>query len=82
MLIHSPTELSMLIKNRRKQLKLSQAEVGKLVGLKQKTISAIENTSENIKLNTVFRILSALDIEIRLSPKETETTTSQWADEW
>lgn len=36
MLIHSPHELALLLKNQRKLLKLSQSEVGSLVGLKQK----------------------------------------------
>ncbi|ASQ46551.1 helix-turn-helix domain-containing protein [Legionella clemsonensis] len=83
MLIHSPHELAMLLKNRRKLLKLNQAQVGSLVGLKQKTISAIENNAENIRLNTLFRILSALDLDINISPKnEINIVAKQWNDEW
>ncbi|MFJ1268184.1 helix-turn-helix domain-containing protein [Legionella lytica] len=82
-IIHSPAELSLLIKNQRKKLKLSQAEVGDLVGLKQKTISAIENAPKSVKLSTVFRILSALDLEMKISmKKEAEKTTTQWVEEW
>jgi len=79
---HSPAELSMLIKNQRKKLQLSQTGVGKLVGLKQKTISAIENTPDNVKLSTVFRVISALDLEMRTTPKKQSGTIKQWADEW
>ena len=82
-IVHSPTELSLLIKNQRKKLKLSQAEVGELVGLQQKTISAIENMPENVKLSTVFRILSALDLEMKMaSKKESDKTINPWVDEW
>lgn len=83
LIIHSPAEFAKLIKNQRKKLKLSQAEVGDLVGLKQKTISAIENAPENVKLSTVFRILSALDLEMKTTTKkDTNTITNQWLDEW
>ena len=82
-IIHSPADLSLLIKNQRKKLKLSQAEVGELVGLKQKTISAIENTPKSVQLSTVFRVLSALDLEMKISTqKEAEKTTTQWVEEW
>ncbi|WP_058535661.1 helix-turn-helix domain-containing protein [Legionella saoudiensis] len=81
-IIHSPAELSLLIKNQRKKLKLSQAEIGELVGLKQKTISAIENIPENVKLSTAFRILSALDLEVKILPKSIEKATNEWAEEW
>lgn len=83
MLIHSPVELALLIKNQRKKLKLSQAEVADLVGLKQKTISASENNPENMRLSTLFRILSALDLDLKTSTKsKSDTTTNQWNDEW
>ncbi|WP_392536867.1 helix-turn-helix domain-containing protein [Legionella sp. 227] len=82
MLIHSPQELALLIKNQRKKLKLSQAEVADLVGLKQKTISAIENNPENMRLSTLFRILSALSLDFNASTKSEPTTTNPWNDEW
>ncbi|MDP3268143.1 MAG: helix-turn-helix domain-containing protein [Legionella sp.] len=83
MLIHSPADLSMLIKNQRKKLNLTQIAVGELVGLQQKTISAIENEPESVKLSTLFRILSALDLEMKvLTKKQSDKTTNQWVDEW
>ena len=83
MLIHSPADLSMLIKNQRKKLNLTQIAVGELVGLQQKTISAIENEPETVKLSTLFRILSALDLEMKvLTKKQSDKITNQWVDEW
>ncbi|STX51013.1 DNA-binding transcriptional regulator [Legionella busanensis] len=83
MFIHSPRELAIFIKAQRKKLNLSQQEVGNLVGLKQKTISAIENDCENIKLSTLFRILSALEIDIKfIAKKDATEITSQWKEEW
>jgi len=83
MLINSPKELALLIINQRKKLKLSQVEVGNLVGLKQKTISALENKPESTKLDTFFRVLSALNLDIQiLSKDEISTIKSQWKHEW
>ena len=83
MLIRSPNELALLVMNHRKKLKLSQAEVGDLVGLGQKTISALENKPESIQLTTVFRILSALNLDIKIVAKNgAGTTSSQWDQEW
>ena len=71
MLIHSPHELALAIKNRRKQLNLTQEAVSDLVGLKQKTISAIENNPDNIRLSTLFRVLAALETDLNIQPKHT-----------
>ena len=83
MLIHSPKELGLLITNQRKKLKLSQMEVSNLVGLKQKTISALENKSESTQLDTLFRVLSALNLDMKLLAKdEAPVTKTRWKEEW
>ncbi|RDI48054.1 helix-turn-helix domain-containing protein [Aquicella lusitana] len=81
MLIRSPKELALLIVNQRKKLKLSQTEVSNLVGLKQKTISALENKPESTQLDTLFRVLSALNLDIQLLSKD-EIPTTKWKEEW
>lgn len=81
MLIHSPKELALLVINQRKKLKLSQAKVGKLVGIKQQTISEFELRPESTKLDTLFRILSALNLDLKLESKD-EEAHSNWKEEW
>lgn len=69
--------------DQRKKLKLSQAKVGVLVGVKQTTISAFENKPENTKLETLFNILSAVNLEINLSTKDKSLKTeTHWKEEW
>lgn len=83
MLIHSPKELALLVINQRKKLKLSQADVGNLVGLKQQTVSAFELKPEATKLDTLFHILSAVSLDITALAKESTTITdAQWKEEW
>lgn len=85
MLIHSPKELALLVSNQRRNLKLSQADVGQSVGLKQQTISAFENKPEGTKLETLFDILSALNLDITITSKTQDkktSTKSKWKEEW
>jgi len=81
MLVHNPKHLALAVISQRKSLKLSQSEVGELVGLKQATISAFENKPESTKLDTLFRILSAVELQITTSRKN-DKTESQWKEEW
>lgn len=69
MLIHSPRDLALFVISQRKKLKLSQAAVGDLVGLKQATVSAFENKPESSKLDTIFRILSAVNLDVHIEDK-------------
>lgn len=81
--VRSPKELALAVMSQRKKLKLSQLEVGKLVGLKQATLSAFENKPEGTQLETLFRILSALNLDIKISEKDDLLINKdKWKDEW
>lgn len=83
MIIRSPKELAMIAVNQRKQLGLTQTEVGERVGLKQKTVSTFENNPESVMLSTAFLILSALHLDLMVNPKSTGVDTlGQWTEEW
>ena len=73
MIISSAKDLALYLNDQRKQVKMSQSEVADLVGLKQDTISKFENSPDNSRLDTLFRILSALNLNMSLVPKEQET---------
>jgi HTH-type transcriptional regulator/antitoxin HipB len=82
MLIHSPKELALFAINQRKKLKLSQMKIGEEVGLQQKTISAFENKPGSTQLETLFHILSALNLDLTLSPKDKTPDETKWKEEW
>lgn len=82
MLIHSPKELALAVLSQRKKLKLSQAATGDLVGLKQTTISAFENNPEKTKIDTLFRILSAVNLDFYTIPKDKTIDNTHWKEEW
>ena len=70
MRVNSAKELSVYIQDRRSLNKISQKSVADLATIRQATVSAFESKPESAKLDTLFKILSALDLEIEISPKE------------
>jgi HTH-type transcriptional regulator/antitoxin HipB len=73
MILNSAKDLALYLNDQRRQLKMSQSEVADLVGLKQDTISKFENSPDNSRIDTLFRILSALNLNMTLIQKEQET---------
>ncbi len=67
--IRSASQLGALIREERKRRELSQQELAGMAGIGQKTISAIENGSEGATLETAFRLLATLNLEVALSPR-------------
>ena len=71
----SPRDLGVTLRELRKQKGMTQTALGKRVGLYQKRISLMENGNPNIRVASLFRLLSALDVGMALEPKAIEGTT-------
>ncbi|MDH2927551.1 transcriptional regulator [Lonepinella koalarum] len=72
MSITSAKALSQIIREFRYQANLSQMDVAKRAATKQATISVFENTPESTKLDTLFKILMALELELIVQPRPTK----------
>lgn len=59
--------LGSMIREARKRKKLSQEQLGALVGVQKAHISKIENNTKNFRLVTILPILDALGIKVKLS---------------
>ena len=57
-----------IIKNRRKELKMSQDDLAELVGKKRPYISRIEN-GEDIRISNLVLIANALNLSLQLTTK-------------
>lgn len=57
------------IKEVRKQKKLTQQQLGALIGVEKAQISKIENSTLNIGLSTIYKVFEALDAEISFEVK-------------
>lgn len=54
------------IKQSRKERKMTQSELGNLIGVQKSQISRIENNPKNVTLETLVRVFSALQATIKL----------------
>lgn len=69
MRVNSLKELSVLIQNQRLEKSFSQNQVADLANMRQATVSGFESNPANAKLETLFKLLSALDLELEIRPK-------------
>ncbi len=79
-LVYSPELLGKVIKRQRKSKKLSQTVAGSPVKIEQSTFSSIEQGAPGTRLETLFRVLAALDLEMIIRPKK--AVKSKWKEEW
>lgn len=55
------------IKQARKERKLTQEQLGEMVGVKKAQISKIENSTTNARFATILKVFKALDAKISFS---------------
>jgi HTH-type transcriptional regulator/antitoxin HipB len=69
-LVHNPSQLASAFKSRRNTCALTQAAVASKVGLLPKTVSSLEGHPEFASVESFFKLVAALDLELVLRPKE------------
>ncbi|MBE5201174.1 helix-turn-helix domain-containing protein [Pectobacterium sp. FL60-S17] len=88
MKITNSKQLSSYLKDVRITQKLSQGKVASKVGIRQDTVSSFEQHPDSTKLETFFKILSALNLELTVTPRNVDTinneasVASSWKEEW
>lgn len=83
MKITNAKQLSAYLRDVRLSDDLSQGKVASKVGIRQDTVSSFELQPGTTKLETFFKILSALDLELEVKPKGSDTPSSDgWKEEW
>ena len=83
MKVTSPALLAAAVRDQRKISKLTQSEAAKQVGIKQTTVSDFELRPESTKLETLFKLLSALDLELHVVKRGSILDDSKvWDREW
>ena len=68
-LARDPKQIGNLIRRARKRRGWSQGALGAKAGLRQETVSLLENGNETAKLQTILKVLSALDLELRIAQR-------------
>ncbi len=75
-----PLQLGVLLRSRRKELGLSQHEAAARGGLQQKTVSSLENHPQRCTIDSLYRLMSALKLELVLQPREAPVRNA--GDDW
>ena len=56
-----------MIKKARKEKKLTQEQLGKLVGVQKAQISKIENNTKDVRLSTIVKVFDPLKAKVNMS---------------
>ncbi|MFG6554353.1 helix-turn-helix domain-containing protein [Sulfitobacter sp. 1A16808] len=68
-LARTPRQIGSIIQRARKKRAWSQVKLAEQAGLRQATVSTIENGEKSAKLETIFAILAVLDLELRIGQR-------------
>ncbi|HHQ6557184.1 TPA: helix-turn-helix domain-containing protein [Serratia fonticola] len=86
MKITNAKQLSIYLRDVRLAENLSQEKIASRVGIRQDTVSNFELQPGTTKLETFFKILSALNLELEVKPRGSQScetkSTDGWKEEW
>ena len=82
MYITTPEQLAVAVRRARREQNMTQKRISDLVGVKQATVSAFENHPEATQIETLFKILSALELHLIVEPRDQPHNASGWTEEW
>lgn len=78
-LVTHADKIGQILRGVRRDLGLTQEQVGLRAGLPQKEVSKMETAGERTNVERLFRFLSALELEIVIRPRDTNALAR---DEW
>jgi HTH-type transcriptional regulator/antitoxin HipB len=65
----TPKQLGEIFRRRRKEMGLTQVGLSQLIGLRQSTISMLENSTAGTRIATLYNSMAALDLELVIRPR-------------
>lgn len=81
-MIYNAKQLANQLKLIRTRNNITQAQLADRVGIKQATLSSFENKPETTQLQTLFKILHALEVDLFIQEKKDlpakELTDEDW----
>lgn len=75
-LVYSPQSLGAALQRARKAKHLNQKKAGLPLNIEQSTVSSLEQGAPGTRLETLFRMLAALDLEMVIRTKDNSVTTN------
>ena len=77
-IVKTSQQLGPILQGYRKTRKLTQAHVGRKVGLPQSVISKLEFDPSSAAFARVFKLLTALDLELVVRSRDKNASRSEW----
>lgn len=74
----TPEQLAAVLRGRRQSLALTQRATGAQVGLLQKTVSALETDPAGSSIASLYKLLSALQLDLVLEPRDGDRSDQSW----
>jgi HTH-type transcriptional regulator / antitoxin HipB len=74
----SPLALGRALRDARRARSLTQAQVAEISGVAQPTVSNVERGASSVSFGTLLRILAALQLELVLKDRPSETSAAPW----
>ncbi len=79
----TPQQLASILKSWRTRRNLTQHEAAARVGIKQSTVSVIESDASRTRVDTLYKLLSALGLELVIreragSPAVRRASAREW----
>jgi HTH-type transcriptional regulator / antitoxin HipB len=67
----APEQLGQALERCRKLRRLTQAELGRNAGLRQATVSKVEQGTDTTSLRSIYALCAAMNLELVLRPRQT-----------
>lgn len=77
-LVTSTRALGRALRDARRRMGLTQAQLAEQAGTAQATVSNVERGVSAISVDTLFRLLAALELELALRPRVSRDLPSVW----
>lgn len=74
----TPQALGAVLRGYRREMRLTQQAVGERAGLLQAAISQLESDPGTSSLERIYRVLSALDLELVIRPRQQPNADVEW----
>lgn len=80
--LQTPQQLSSHIRSLRKRLGLTQAELGARLGVEQARIGKIERNPGSISVEQLLQLLTVLEAEVLIRPRDPDTRVAEPRTVW
>ena len=80
--LQTPAQLADHLRSFRKARGLTQAELGRLVGIDQPRITRIEHSPGRVSVHTLLQLLTALRVRVLLEPLEATKISEEPPTDW